>query len=60
MEPRVPEEKELPQIIDFLNSNKIIDIKKEYPKKASEMDSLLNAYYHATKYLYFNNKKLSK
>ena len=40
-----------------LNSDKIIDLKKEYPKKASEMDSLLNAYYHATKYLYFNNKK---
>ena len=43
-----------------LKSKKLIDIKKEYPKKSAEMDSLLNAYYHATKYLYYNNKKLSK
>jgi phosphoglycerol transferase MdoB-like AlkP superfamily enzyme len=27
--------------------------------KASQLDSLLMAYYHSTKYLYFNNKKLA-
>ena len=35
----------------------MVDIKEKYPKKTLQMDSLLNAYYHATKYLYFNNKK---
>lgn len=40
-----------------LKSTKLIDLKEKYPSKASAMDSLLNAYYHATKYLYFNNKK---
>jgi phosphoglycerol transferase MdoB-like AlkP superfamily enzyme len=43
-----------------LNSNVLIDLKDQYPKKAAEMDSLLSAYYNATKYLYFNNKKLDK
>jgi phosphoglycerol transferase MdoB-like AlkP superfamily enzyme len=43
-----------------LNSKVLIDLKNEYPKKAEEMDSLLSAYYNATKYLYFNNKKLDK
>ncbi|PQJ82128.1 LTA synthase family protein [Polaribacter glomeratus] len=43
-----------------LNSEILIDLKDQYPKKAAEMDSLLSAYYNATKYLYFNNKKLDK
>lgn len=43
-----------------LNSKVLVDLKDEYPKKAEEMDSLLSAYYNATKYLYFNNKKLDK
>tara|TARA_B110000902_G_scaffold265953_1_gene351902 strand:- start:2650 stop:4653 length:2004 start_codon:yes stop_codon:yes gene_type:complete len=43
-----------------LKSKKLVDIKKDYPTKAKEMDSLLAAYYHSTKYLYFNNKKLNK
>ncbi len=43
-----------------LNSKVLVDLKYEYPKKAEEMDSLLSAYYNATKYLYFNNKKLDK
>jgi phosphoglycerol transferase MdoB-like AlkP superfamily enzyme len=40
-----------------LDSKNMVDIKEKYPKKTLQMDSLLNAYYHATKYLYFNNKK---
>ena len=36
------------------------DISKKHPLKASQLDSLLMAYYHSTKYLYFNNKKLNK
>jgi len=43
-----------------LKSENLVDLKAKYPKKALEMDSLLNAYYHSTKYLYFNNKKLEK
>jgi phosphoglycerol transferase MdoB-like AlkP superfamily enzyme len=43
-----------------LKSKKLVDIKKNYPTKTKEMDSLLAAYYHSTKYLYFNNKKLNK
>ena len=43
-----------------LKSEKLENLKDIYPKKALEMDSLLNAYYHSTKYLYFNNKKLEK
>ncbi|MFY9241798.1 MAG: sulfatase-like hydrolase/transferase [Polaribacter sp.] len=40
-----------------LKSENLEDLKKKYPKKTLEMDSLLSAYYHSTKYLYFNNKK---
>ena len=43
-----------------LKSKRLVDLKEKHPAKASEMDNLLNAYYHATKYLYFNNKKLAK
>ncbi len=43
-----------------LNTKEVKDLKEDYPKKTKEMDSLLSAYYHSTKYLYFNNKKLSK
>ena len=43
-----------------LKAENLVDLKAKYPKKALEMDSLLNAYYHSTKYLYFNNKKLEK
>jgi phosphoglycerol transferase MdoB-like AlkP superfamily enzyme len=41
-----------------LKTKEILDIKKENPLKAIKMDSLLSAYYHSTKYLYFNNKKI--
>ncbi len=43
-----------------LETNNIKDIKLEKPEIAKAMDSLLSAYYHSTKYLYFNNKKQSK
>lgn len=43
-----------------LKAEKLTDLKAIYPKKVAKMDSLLMAYYHATKYLYFNNKKLRK
>lgn len=43
-----------------LRTNTLEDISKKYPLKASQLDSLLMAYYHSTKYLYFNNKKLNK
>ena len=43
-----------------LQTNKIEDIKLDKPNITQQMDSLLSAYYHTTKYLYFNNKKLSK
>jgi len=43
-----------------LRTNSIENIKVEKPALTKEMDSLLAAYYHSTKYLYFNNKKLSK
>jgi phosphoglycerol transferase MdoB-like AlkP superfamily enzyme len=43
-----------------LKTNELKDIKEEYPLKTKQMDSLLNAFYHSTKYLYFNNKKLAK
>ncbi len=33
------------------------DFKEELPEKAQNLDSLLEGYYHSTKYLYFNNKK---
>lgn len=35
-----------------------IDLKKEYPLVTKQLDSLLKGYYHATKYLYYNNKKV--
>ena len=40
-----------------LKSDKLEDISKLLPEEKMKMDSLLNAYYHSTKYLYFNNKK---
>lgn len=40
-----------------LKEKELSNIKNENPKIAQEMDSLLNAFYHSTKYLYFNNKK---
>ena len=43
-----------------LRTNTLEDISKKHPLKASQLDSLLMAYYHSTKYLYFNNKKLNK
>lgn len=43
-----------------LNEKSLTDLKGIYPKQLKQMDSLLEAYYHSTKYLYFNNKKLSK
>lgn len=43
-----------------LRTKSLDNLQEKYPLKSSEMDSLLMAYYHSTKYLYFNNKKLSK
>ena len=43
-----------------LQTDSIEDVKADKPLITKEMDSLLSAYYHATKYLYFNNKKLNK
>ncbi|MDP5106949.1 MAG: sulfatase-like hydrolase/transferase [Polaribacter sp.] len=43
-----------------LEKNAIKDIQFEKPAITKKMDSLLSAYYHTTKYLYFNNKKVSK
>ncbi|MDC1465568.1 sulfatase-like hydrolase/transferase [Polaribacter sp.] len=43
-----------------LQANTVKDIQLNNPAIAKEMDSLLSAYYHTTKYLYFNNKKDSK
>jgi phosphoglycerol transferase MdoB-like AlkP superfamily enzyme len=43
-----------------LKEKSLTDLKLNFPKKTAEMDSLLEAYYHATKYLYFNNKKSTK
>ena len=40
-----------------LKNRNVKDIKLENPKISKELDSLLSAYYHTTKYLYFNNKK---
>ncbi|WP_299157255.1 LTA synthase family protein [uncultured Tenacibaculum sp.] len=34
-----------------------VDIKKNYPNLYKKMDSLTNAIYYSTKYLYYNNKK---
>jgi phosphoglycerol transferase MdoB-like AlkP superfamily enzyme len=43
-----------------LETNIIKDIQLEKPYITKQMDSLLLAYYHTTKYLYFNNKKTTK
>ena len=43
-----------------MNGSELTDIKKDHPNVAEQMDSLLKGYYNATKYLYYNNKKLSK
>jgi len=40
-----------------LKDHSVKDIKLDNPKISKELDSLLSAYYHTTKYLYFNNKK---
>jgi phosphoglycerol transferase MdoB-like AlkP superfamily enzyme len=40
-----------------LKTSDLKDIQNENPFRAREMERLLEAYYHATKYLYFNNKK---
>lgn len=41
-----------------LKTKELKDIKAKNPLIAKKMDSLLSAYYHATKYLYFHNKKI--
>ena len=41
-----------------LNTEKLIDIQDKHPAISKKMDSLLSAFYHSTKYLYFNNKKV--
>lgn len=41
-----------------LKTKDVKDIKAENPLITMKMDSLLSAYYHSTKYLYFNNKKI--
>lgn len=43
-----------------LKSDSTDDVKKQFPKIEKEMDSLLSGFYHSTKYLYFNNKKVKK
>ena len=43
-----------------LNTKELKDIQNKNSLRAQEMDSLLEAFYHSTKYLYFNNKKSSK
>jgi phosphoglycerol transferase MdoB-like AlkP superfamily enzyme len=40
-----------------LQADTVKDIQRDKPAIAEQMDSLLSAYYHTTKYLYFNNKK---
>jgi phosphoglycerol transferase MdoB-like AlkP superfamily enzyme len=40
-----------------LQAKTVEDIQYNKPALAKQMDSLLSAYYHTTKYLYFNNKK---
>ena len=40
-----------------LKALKVKDIQLDKPAITRQMDSLLSAYYHSTKYLYFNNKK---
>ena len=43
-----------------LKNKNLFDIKERHTTIAQQMDSLVNAYYHSTKYLYFNNKKSNK
>lgn len=43
-----------------LKAKKLENIKDRFSNEIFQMDSLLSAYYHSTKYLYFNNKKLSE
>lgn len=43
-------------LYNFKEKN-VIDIKKDHPLVTKQMDSLIRAYYNATKYLYYNNKK---
>jgi hypothetical protein len=40
-----------------LQAKTVENIQYNKPALAKQMDSLLSAYYHTTKYLYFNNKK---
>jgi len=40
-----------------LKTETVKDVKLTDPLLTQQMDSLLSAYYHSTKYLYFNNKK---
>ncbi|QTE23673.1 LTA synthase family protein [Polaribacter cellanae] len=40
-----------------LKTKGLKNIKEDNIERAQQMDSLLSAYYHSTKYLYFNNKK---
>ncbi|MBL4568935.1 MAG: sulfatase-like hydrolase/transferase, partial [Flavobacteriaceae bacterium] len=46
-------------LYDF-NGSQLVDIKKDHPLVTKQMDSLLRGFYNATKYLYYNNKKLPK
>ncbi|MDT7832062.1 sulfatase-like hydrolase/transferase [Flavobacteriaceae bacterium S356] len=43
-----------------LTDAETVDVSTLYPKVVSKMDSLITSYYHSTKYLYYNNKKLNK
>ncbi|MGB1043446.1 MAG: sulfatase, partial [Tenacibaculum sp.] len=43
-----------------LKSDSTDDVKQKFPSIEKEMDSLLSGFYHSTKYLYFNNKKVKK
>ncbi len=43
-----------------LKEKEVTNLKEEHPAISKRMDSLLSAFYHSTKYLYFNNKKLTK
>ena len=40
-----------------LKINELIDIQEQEPVVAKHMDSLTQAFYHSTNYLYYNNKK---
>ncbi|GGG99663.1 sulfatase [Polaribacter pacificus] len=43
-----------------INSGELVDIKNQFPVISKQLDSLVKGYYNATKYLYYNNKKLSE